>query len=55
MMGAGTTSRVSRRAYVLFLPRGVVALALGILFLLAGSDLNRLTTFVAVYWRLPPS
>lgn len=48
--GAGATGGVPRRAYVLFLARGVVALALGILLLLAGSDLNRLTTFVAVYW-----
>jgi uncharacterized membrane protein HdeD (DUF308 family) len=50
MTGARTTTPGSQRAYLLFFARGVVALALGILLLLAGSDFNRLTTFVAVYW-----
>jgi uncharacterized membrane protein HdeD (DUF308 family) len=49
MIDAGTTSQVSRRAYLLFPTRGAVALALGILLLLAGFDLRRLTTVVAVY------
>lgn len=39
-----------RRAYVLFLVRGAVAFALGITLLTTGSNLDRLTTFVAVYW-----
>lgn len=45
--GAG---HVPRWAYYVFLVRGAVALSLGVALLLAGSDLNRLTTFVAVYW-----
>jgi uncharacterized membrane protein HdeD (DUF308 family) len=50
MTAPGTTSRLPRWAYLLFLVRGVVALALGIMLLAAGSDFGRLTTFVAVYW-----
>jgi uncharacterized membrane protein HdeD (DUF308 family) len=39
-----------RWAYVVFVARGIVALALGVSLLLAGANLSRLTTFVAVYW-----
>jgi len=45
-----SSSPISRRAYVVFLVRGVVALALGVTLLLEGSNLTRLTTFIAVYW-----
>lgn len=48
--GPGAARKVPRRAYRLFLARGVVALSLGIALLLSGSNLSRLTTFVAVYW-----
>jgi uncharacterized membrane protein HdeD (DUF308 family) len=48
--GPGAATSVPRWAYVLFLVRGVVAFALGVALLVAGSSLNRLTTFVALYW-----
>jgi len=37
-------------AYVVFLIRGTVALALGLTLLSSGANLSRLTTFIAVYW-----
>jgi uncharacterized membrane protein HdeD (DUF308 family) len=37
-------------AYVVFVARGTVALALGISLLFAGANLSRLTTFFAIYW-----
>jgi len=44
-------SRPSPRwAYVVFVARGTVALALGITLLSAGANLSRLTTFIAAYW-----
>jgi uncharacterized membrane protein HdeD (DUF308 family) len=39
-----------RWAYVIFVARGTVALALGVSLLFAGANLSRLTTFVAIYW-----
>jgi uncharacterized membrane protein HdeD (DUF308 family) len=48
--GPGSAPLVPRWAYVVFLIRGVVALALGIAMLAAGSNFNRLTTFVGIYW-----
>lgn len=39
-----------RQGYRLFVARGVVALSLGITLLATGSNLDRLTTFIAAYW-----
>jgi uncharacterized membrane protein HdeD (DUF308 family) len=39
-----------RWAYVIFVARGTVALALGVSLLFAGANLSRLTTFFAIYW-----
>lgn len=41
---------VPRWAYVIFVARGTVALALGVSLLFAGANLSRLTTFFAIYW-----
>jgi uncharacterized membrane protein HdeD (DUF308 family) len=41
---------VPRWAYVVFIVRGAVALALGLSLLAAGANLSRLVTFVAIYW-----
>jgi uncharacterized membrane protein HdeD (DUF308 family) len=41
---------VPRWAYVVFVVRGAVALALGLSLLAAGANLSRLVTFVAIYW-----
>lgn len=43
---------VPRRGYQTFFLSGAVALALGVTLLVAGANLSRLTTFVAVYWVL---
>lgn len=50
--GPGGAGAVSRRAYLIFLVRGAVALALGVSLLAVGENLSRLTTFVAVYWMV---
>ena len=42
--------RQSRRASRVLLVRGVMALVLGLSLLIEGSNLSRLTTFIAVYW-----
>lgn len=47
---SGSTAPVPRAAYVIFLVRGAVAFVLGLTLLFAGSNLSRLTTFVAIYW-----
>jgi uncharacterized membrane protein HdeD (DUF308 family) len=44
------TPAVPRWAYVVFVVRGAVALALGLSLLAAGANLSRLVTFVAIYW-----
>lgn len=41
---------IPRWAYVVFVVRGTVALALGLSLLAAGANLSRLVTFVAIYW-----
>lgn len=48
--GPSGPGAITRRAYLVFLVRGAVALALGVTLLAAGSNLSRLTTFVAIYW-----
>lgn len=49
---AGRTPGVSRFAYVVFVIRGAVALVLGLALLVAGANVSRLVTFVAVYWAV---
>ena len=39
-----------RKVYLVFVVRGAVALGLGLTVLVEGSNLSRLTTFIAVYW-----
>jgi len=39
-----------RHAYYLFVARGLVALSLGVTVLATGSNFDRLTTFIAIYW-----
>jgi len=45
-----SSAPLPRWAYVVFVARGTVALALGVSLLFAGANLSRLTTFVAIYW-----
>jgi uncharacterized membrane protein/uncharacterized membrane protein HdeD (DUF308 family) len=48
--GRRSSGALRRRAYYVFVARGAVALSLGVILLSTGSNLNQLTTFVALYW-----
>jgi len=47
---SGVPKPLPRKVYLVFVVRGVVALGLGLTVLVEGSNLSRLTTFIAVYW-----
>ena len=48
--GPSASAASPGRAEALLLVRGAVAVSLGVLLLVAGTRLSRLTTFVAIYW-----